>query len=255
MEKIMTGENITLENRDTLMREIEILETKLAQVIKDNNQFTYIITHDLQAPLRMVTGFLELLEKKYADNLDDQGRQYIGYATRGSVKMKNLIFDLLEYSRLSSVEYLFEATCLEDILNEVRKEMSGEIESSGTLLHTGPLPVVFGNSKLLRQLFRHLVSNAIKFRGESSPVIHISAEEVNGRCIISITDNGMGIDPAFFEKIFTVFRKLHTDEIRYPGTGIGLAICKKIAELHQGQVEVESVPGKGSTFRVTLPLA
>ena len=234
--------------------EAELLRDKLAALTKETNQFTYIITHDLQAPLRMVTGFLELLEKKYADKLDAGAKQYIDYAVKGSVKMRKLIFDLLEYSRLNTVVHEFEELSLGEVLKDVNEKLEPVIVQTATIITADELPVVRGDKKLMEQLLMQLLDNAIKFRGEETPQISIRAHKEGGFWKISVSDNGLGIDPAFSEKIFMIFRRLQTDEAKYPGTGTGLAICKKIAELHGGMTGVESAPGKGSTFWFSLPV-
>jgi light-regulated signal transduction histidine kinase (bacteriophytochrome) len=256
MEKIETLNGSAVQQGATGNEsEVEMLKSKLDTLTKETNQFTYIITHDLQAPLRMVTGFLELLEKKYAAQLDEGARQYIEYAVKGSVKMKNLIFDLLEYSRLSSVVHEFEPVKLDEIVKELKEKKAKDIEDAGAIIVVNELPVVRGSQKLIAQLLGHLMDNALKYRKSDIPEIFISAEKKNKFWEIAVKDNGMGIDPAFFEKIFVIFKKLHTDEARYPGTGTGLAVCKKIAELHGGTIRVSSAVGEGSTFYFTLPLS
>ncbi|MGQ0739970.1 MAG: sensor histidine kinase [Bacteroidota bacterium] len=234
--------------------EVELLRNKLAEMTKETSQFTYIITHDLQAPLRMITGFLELLEKKYADKLDAGAKQYIEYAVKGSVKMKNLIFDLLEYSRLNSAVHEFEKVNLNEVLKETKEKLAPVFEQTSATITADALPVVRASKKLMEQLLKHLLDNAIKFRREEAPQISIGAAKESDCWKISISDNGTGIDPAFFEKIFIIFRRLQTDEVRYPGTGAGLTVCKKIAELHGGVIGVESTPGTGSTFWFTIPV-
>ncbi len=234
--------------------EAEMLQARLAELMKETNQFTYIITHDLQAPLRMITGFLELLEKRYADRLDDTARQYIEFAMNGSRKLKGLIFDLLEYSRLNSVTYEFEEVDLNGILGVVKEELSAETGATGAVITSCQLPVVRASQKLIKLLFRHLLENAIKFRRNLPPEVMISADRKNDAWEIEFRDNGMGIEPAFLDKIFIIFRKLHSDEARYPGSGTGLAVCKKIAELHGGTIGVTSTPGEGTTFKITLPI-
>lgn len=234
--------------------EKEELEQKLAALTGEMNQFTYIVSHDLQAPLRMVTGFLELLERKYASKLDDSAKQYIDYAVKGATKMKSLVFDLLEYSRLSSVVTAHTAVDLNLVLEEVRATLLPVIEETGAIITCGPLPVVLADRKQMLQLFEQLLSNALKFRSDAIPEISIYSKEENGSRLISVADNGIGIDPAFGEKIFIVFRRLHNDDAKYDGTGIGLAICKKIAELHGGTIRVEPGPYQGSHFCLTLPV-
>ncbi len=238
---------------DEAENEIVLLKTQLENLVRETNQFTYIITHDLQASLRMVTGFLELLEKRYADKLDEGAKKYIEYSVKGANKMKRLIFDLLEYSRLNSVKHKFEFVHLNEVVEEVLNKLSDKITSSGADLKIGKLPVVWADRKLMIQLFTHFIDNAIKFRRTERPIVSIKAIRKSENWDICISDNGIGIDPAFYEKIFVIFKKLHPEEAGDDGTGTGLAICKKIAELHNGKIDVESEPGKGSNFYFTIP--
>lgn len=236
----------------TTSREEE-LSCKLAELTKEMNQFSYIVSHDLQAPLRTVTGFLELLVKRYGDKLDDSGKQYIEYAVKGAAKMKDLVFDLLEYSRLNNALDFAEVD-LNAALEESKEKLSAAIEESGAVIRAANLPVIKGDKKRIVQMLVHLLQNAIKFRGTAAPEIDVILEEEKGILKIGVKDNGIGIDAAYHEKIFIIFRRLHTDEVKYPGTGTGLAVCKKIAELHGGTMWVESEIGKGSTFWVTLKI-
>lgn len=252
-QQINNGANLQqeLENKN---QDIEALGNKLAEQTKEMNQFTYIVSHDLQAPLRTVTGFLELLEKRYGDKLDDAAKQYIGHAVKGASKMKSLIFDLLEYSRLSSVVKEYEEVDLNVIREEVKEKLLPVIEETKALIRAEHLPTVRANKAQMEQLFYHLLGNALKFQTNGVPEIDITLKEENGQWVIGVKDNGIGIDPAFSEKIFIVFRRLHTDDSKYGGTGIGLALCKKITELHGGTIWVESAVGNGSTFYFTLPI-
>ncbi len=239
---------------EKVKRENEELNSKLAEQAKEMNQFTYIVSHDLQASLRMVTGFLELLEKKYGDKLDESAKQYIDFAVKGASKMKSLVSDLLEYSRLNAVTNEFAAVDLNEIVKEVKEKYQPVIEETGTLLSIDHLPVVMANKMQMGQLFQHLLQNALKFRSAAVPEINITLKKENGFWVIGVKDNGIGIDPAFFEKIFIIFRRLHNDDIKYGGTGAGLAVCKKIAELHGGEIWLESAEGNGSTFYFSLPV-
>ena len=166
--------------------------------------------------------------------------------------MKNLIFDLLEYSRLSSGDHEFEEINLLEMVQGLKEKLSPVLAQNSAIITTEKLPVVRGTRKLMEQLLQHLLDNAIKFRREVAPRIDVLSQLESGYWKTSISDNGLGIDPAFFEKIFIIFRRLQTDEVKYPGTGSGLAICKKIAELHGGTIGVESEPGAGSTFWYTI---
>lgn len=238
---------------DKKNREIELLNNKLAKQAGELNQFAYIVSHDLQAPLRMVTGFLELLEKKHGDKLDDSARLYIDHSVKGSEKMKRLIFDLLEYSRLSTVEQEIIPVSLNDVFQEVVGKYADIIKQTGAVIQARPLPVVQGRKKQLTQLMEQLFDNALKFRNGQKPEIEIAAKEEKDNWEISIRDNGIGLDAAFSEKIFIVFRRLFSDEQKFKGTGIGLAMCKKIVELHEGRIWVESAVNAGSTFYFSLP--
>lgn len=231
----------------------EKLNRKISELNKEMNQFTYIVSHDLQAPLRMVTGFLELLEKKYGDKLDEAAKQYIGFAVKGAVKMRSLIFDLLEYSRLSSVSRVITEVDLNSIIQEVKEKFSAAIEETGALITTDHLPVVMASKMQMGQLFQNLFGNALKYRSTAIPEINITVRKENNFWVIGVKDNGVGIEAPFFEKIFIVFRRLHNNDEKYSGTGIGLAVCKKIVELQGGTIWVESAVDKGSTFYFTLP--
>jgi light-regulated signal transduction histidine kinase (bacteriophytochrome) len=168
--------------------------------------------------------------------------------------MKSLVIDLVEYSRLSSVPAEFGEVDLNVIMKEVKEKYQTVIEETGALISISHLPVVMGDKARMGQLFRHLFENALKFRSAAVPEINITSKNENGFWVIAIKDNGIGIDQAFFEKIFIVFRQLQKDETKYGGTGIGLAVCKKIAGLHGGEIWLESAEGKGSTFYFSLPV-
>lgn len=257
MEEVTTINGIKpfqMKDFEQLSQENKELKNQLEDLTREMNQFTYIVSHDLQAPLRTITGFMELLVKRYGDKLDEAAKQYIDYAVKGTAKMKNLVFDLLEYSRLNTSIKEISETDLNEVVKEVREKYASVIESSGAVIHVDDLPIVNASRKQMLQIFGHLLDNAIKFRSELVPDIKISVKRGNAHWVFSVKDNGMGIDPSFCEKIFIVFRRLSTDEVKYPGTGIGLALCKRIAELHGGTVWVESAMGKGSTFYFTLPV-
>lgn len=244
-----------LQEFELMNSEAEKLNLKLAELTKEMNQFTYIVSHDLQAPLRMITGFLELLERRYGDKLDDAAKQYIAHAVQGAATMKERVFDLLEYSRLSSVAAVPAPVDLNEIMDEVKEKLLPALEKTGAIVTADRLPVITGCRERLAQLLYHLIENALKFRSGAVPEINIMAKKENASWVIGIRDNGIGIDPAFFEKIFIIFKKLHSDEANYGGTGTGLAVCKKIAEMHGGAIWVESGVGKGSTFWFSIPVS
>jgi PAS domain S-box-containing protein len=225
-------------NSDLEKRAVE-LSTSNAEL----ERFAYIASHDLQEPLRMVTSFLQLLEKKYSGQLDEKADQYIHYAVDGAERMKGLILDLLEYSRVGTGKAGFDWVDCGKVMAEVGEVFRERVAAAGAHLEIGPLPQVWGDRMQLVQLFQNLVSNALKYAGDDPPVIRIVAEERPACWEFSVADNGIGIDPPFFEKIFIIFQRLHNKN-EYSGTGIGLAICKKIVERHGGRIWVESGRGR-----------
>ena len=244
--------NADLERR-VAERTAELAER--AEELKRSNvelqQFAYVASHDLQEPLRMVASFTQLLAKRYRDKLDDDARDFISYAVDGATRMQTLIRDLLAYSRVGTQGKPFVPTRCDEVLDRVLDSLKLAIEESGAVITRGPLPTVQADALQLGQLFQNLLTNAIKFRGEKPPRVQISAER-NGRAWkISVRDNGIGFSPEHGERIFVIFQRLHT-KAEYPGTGIGLAICKKIVERHGGRIWVESSPGEGSTFSFTI---
>lgn len=233
--------------------ETDMLRRKMDELVAEMNQFTYIVSHDLQAPLRMITGFLELIDKRYGMHLDETGKQYIGHALKGSAKLRTLIFDLLDYSRISTVPMQIESIDLAEILHKVQQELAPAITTAEAQISADSLPVCKADRRLMTLLFHHLLDNAIKFRSIDIPAIRIESIQTATGVELSFRDNGIGIDPAFQEKIFAIFRRLHPDEQKYPGSGTGLAVCKKIVTLHGGEITVHSEAGKGSKFNVWLP--
>jgi PAS domain S-box-containing protein len=225
---------------------------ELAASNAELERFAYIASHDLQEPLRMVSSFLQLLQKKYKGQLDEKADQYIHYAVDGAERMKALIMDLLEYSRVGSAKETFGRVETETILNEVGDIFREKIALARARVDVGHLPVVWGDKVQLLQLFQNLLSNALKYHAaDRAPVIRIRAMEEPGCWLFSVEDNGIGIDPQFFDKIFIIFQRLH-NKTDYSGTGIGLAICKKIVERHGGKIWVASSPDKGSIFYFTI---
>jgi len=256
MEEItkINGQSVTLAQKtEAIVRENEELKNKLAEVTMEMNQFTYIVSHDLQAPLRSITGFIELLSKRYGDKLDDAARMYIDFAVKGTVKMKDLIFDLLEYSRLNTDTTELSEVDLALVVKEVMEKFAPLIKESGAKISIGHLPTVMAKKAQMEKLFHHLIDNSLKFRNDSEPEISIDSKKENRFWKIAVKDNGIGIEPAYFEKIFIIFRRLYSDETKYSGRGLGLAACKKIVETHGGDIYVESEVDKGSTFSFTLP--
>src|SRR5665647_1424683 len=235
----------------------EILKLKLEELARSNaelEQFAYVSAHDLQEPLRMITSYLQLLQRRYQGNLDDKADKYIHFAVDGAFRMQNLINDLLEFSRVTTRGREPEPTNCEFVLNQVSSNLEIYIKENKATVSHDPLPDVMADYTQIVQVFQNLIINGIKFHSEEAPKIHISAGRNAREWIFLVQDNGIGIDPQYSEKIFEVFKRLHKKE-EYPGTGIGLAICKKIVERHGGRIWVECELDKGSTFYFTLPIS
>jgi len=215
-------------------------------------QFAYIASHDLQEPLRMVASYTQLLSRRYKGKLDSDADEFIAFAVDGANRMQRLIQDLLAYSRVGTKGKDLLETSSEDALEQALINLRGAIEENGALITHDALPPVLADEMQLIQLFQNLVGNALKYQGPGTPRVHISAENTDGKkWMFSVRDNGLGIDPQYFEKIFGMFQRLHKRE-EFAGTGIGLAICKKIVERHGGSISVDSELGEGSTFHFVL---
>lgn len=227
------------------------MEEDLRRSNAELEQFAYVTSHDLQEPLRMISSYAQLLAPRYRERLDEDADEFIGYVVDGAERMQRLINDLLTYSRVGMREKDFAPTDLSAVLEAARTNLRIAIEESGAQITSGPLPAVWGDRSQLVQLFQNLIGNAIKFRGEEAPQIRVGATRRDRRWVISVRDNGIGIEPAGIERIF---QRLH-GRGEYPGTGIGLALCKRIVERHGGEIWVESVSGEGSTFYFTMSIA
>ena len=225
----------------------------LARSNEELEQFAYITSHDLQEPLRMISSFLNQIQKKYDPLLDETGRLYIRFAVDGAVRMRRIILDLLEYSRVGRQLYQYENINTTDLLNEVVSIYTSIIEEKKLVVTFKEIPEIFAARSPIHQLFQNLISNAIKYQHPNSTTkINITCIESNENWLFAVEDNGIGIDPEYFKKIFIIFQRLHNKD-EYSGTGIGLAICKKIIDNHNGKIWVESIYGKGSTFYFTIP--
>ncbi|MCD4844997.1 MAG: PocR ligand-binding domain-containing protein [Methanosarcinales archaeon] len=257
---------IELQNKKLLQATVrDITESKKAEAIleqaltdlkrsnKDLGQFAYVVSHDLQEPLRMVSSYVQLLERRYKGKLDPDADDFIGYAVDGANRMQTLIEDLLTYSRVGTRGKPFKPTDCEDILEKVLANLKLAIEDNNATVTYDSLPTVIADASQLVQLLQNLIGNAIKFSGDNPLHVNISAKQKSDKWKFSVADNGIGIEPEFFERIFIIFQRLHSRE-EYIGTGIGLAVCKKIVERHDGEIWVESEPGEGTTFCFTIPI-
>ena len=233
----------------------DIIRTQddLARSNSDLEQFAYAASHDLQEPLRTITAYLGLVKDRYAGDLDDTAQEFIEYAVDGAERMRTLINDLLEYSRVNVQERPLESVNCDDALNSAIRSLTEAIRLNQATIQTSPLPVVRGDESQLHRLFQNLMSNALKFRGDSKPEIRIWAELHGDEWIFSVQDNGIGIAPEYQEKVFGMFSRLHS-RAQYEGTGVGLALCSKIAQRHGGRIWVDSDVGKGATFRFNIPV-
>lgn len=241
--------NITAfkQTQDALAKRTE----ELAHSNRELEQFAYVASHDLQEPLRMVASYTQLLARRYKDKLDDDANEFIGYAVDGATRMQALIVDMLALSRIGThgkpIEPCETTVALDRALANLRLAIT---ESGATITHD-VMPHLKADISQLTQLFQNLIGNALKFRGDVAPTVHIGAEQKEGTWHFSVRDNGIGIKPEFFDRIFVIFQRLHGKQ-EYPGTGIGLSVCKKIVERHGGNIWIESEPDKGTTFHFTL---
>jgi len=242
VEQIRTAEN-----------QLRELNSELIRSNAELQQFAYVASHDLQEPLRMVASYTQLLAKRYKGKLDSDADEFIAYAVDGATRMQRLINDLLAYSRVTSQGKTFEEVDCDLLLDGVLSALHLTIEENHAVVTHDVLPKVTADGGQLGQLLQNLVSNAIKFHGADPPRVHVSAERRNHEWLFSVHDNGIGLDPQFANRIFVIFQRLHNRE-EYPGTGIGLALCKKIVERHGGKIWVESQVGRGATFYFTIPV-
>lgn len=240
----------------------KLVEARTAELTRANEslgasnaeleRFAYVASHDLQEPLRMVASYTQLLARRYGEKLDADADEFIGFAVDGANRMQQLIEDLLSYSRLTTQGRPLEVIESQAACNAAIMNLRESIEDSGAVLDIGPLPLVCADATQLTQLFQNLIGNAIKYRNKHRPEIHLAARAEGKHWIFSVQDNGIGIEGQYFDRVFEMFQRLHTRE-KYSGTGIGLAICRKISERHGGTIWVESKLGHGSTFLFTIP--
>jgi PAS domain S-box-containing protein len=251
------GKDITRRKRDeeALREAHDELEAKARELARSNEelqQFAYVASHDLQEPLRMVSSYTQLLQRRFAERLDGDAKEFMDYIVDGAARMKQLIEDLLAYSRVGTRGRDFESTESSAALARALANLRAAQEVSGASVTHDALPRVVADGSQLTQVFQNLIGNAMKFRGEEAPRIHVACETRDHVWVFTVRDNGIGLDTQYADRIFMMFQRLH-NKTEYPGTGIGLAICKKIVDRHGGRIWVESKPGAGCTFGFTLP--
>ncbi|MDM8549050.1 response regulator [Desulfobacterales bacterium HSG2] len=250
------AEKAALKNEETARMALKTLHERTEELERSNmdlEQFAYAISHDLTEPLRMVSSYVKLLERRYKGKLDSDADDFIAFAVDGAVRMHTLLKEMLAFSRVGTRGKPFGPVEAEHILEQTLTDLSVSIRESGAVVTHDALPRVIADASQLARVFQNLIANAVKFRGEEPPRIHITAEKNDGEWVFSFKDNGIGIAPKYSDRIFVIFQRLHTRE-EYPGTGMGLAMCKKIVERHAGRLWVESREGAGSTFYFTIPI-
>jgi signal transduction histidine kinase len=253
------GERIQAEEalrkaHDELELRVQERTAELARSNAELQQFAYVASHDLQEPLRMVSNFTQLLAERYDGKLDSDGREFIAYAVEGATRMQTLVQDLLALSRVGTRGKNLEVVRLGEVVDRAVANLEFAIQENGASVTHDELPEVMADSLQMMQLFQNLIGNGIKFKGAEPPRVHISAARDGKEWTFSVRDNGIGFEPQYAERIFAVFQRLHSRD-EYQGNGIGLAICRKIVERHQGRIWAESTPGSGTTFYFTMPAA
>jgi PAS domain S-box-containing protein len=234
--------------------EIKKKTEELARSNLELRQFAYIASHDLQEPLRAISGFTELLAKRYQGQLDEKADKYISFITEGSLRMQHMIQDLLLYSRVETQAHEFVKTDSNESLEQAVTNLRVSIQESNPVITNDPLPEIIADGEQITLLFQNLIGNAIKYHKPNvTPIIHISVQKDEKNWQFSVADNGIGIDEKYSDRLFKIFQRLHTRD-EYPGTGIGLAVCKRIVERHDGTIWLKSTPGEGTTFYFTIPV-
>ena len=248
MEAQQTRLNESVRRRS---QELARANESLERSNRELHQFAFAASHDLQTPLRAIAGFAQFLESEYGDKLDDIGRDYVARIVSGTERLQRLISDLLRFSRIESRALPFGPVSLDELLEEVKRLLRESLDDSGGSVESAPLPTVSGDRTQLRQLVQNLIENAIKYSGDTPPRIRVAAKRDGEEWTISVSDNGIGIEPEYRERIFKIFQRLHTNNA-YPGTGIGLALCRQIVHRHGGRIWAEEAEGGGSKFSFTL---
>jgi signal transduction histidine kinase len=260
---LSTYENAVRQNRELVQIQLQLeeinqqLKHTLAELERSNNelqQFAYVVSHDLQAPLRSISGYVEIVHGEYGDRLDDEAREMLQGARDNARRMRDLIQDLLAYSRVGSRREEPRDTALSVVVAEALANLSANLKEAGATVTVDDLPTLRVDASQFVQLFQNLIGNAVKFRRDEPPCVVVSARREAANWLLSVADNGIGMDEAHIPQIFEVFQRLHPQG-KYPGTGIGLSICKKIVERHNGVIRVQSRPGAGTTFTIVLPAA
>jgi len=241
-------------DHDELELQVEKRTAELRQSNRDLAQFAFTASHDLQEPLRMMATYLKTLQEEYGDTLAEPARNWVELAIESGQRMQRLIDDLLSYAHVGTREEHFTALDTNEVVNQVVACLQTTIESNGASVTHDELPTVTADVTLMAELFQNLISNAIKFHGREPPVVHISARRAGGEWVFSVQDNGIGIDAKYVDRIFEIFERLHPSD-QYAGSGIGLAVCKRVVERHGGRIWCESELGKGTTFFFSLPIA